>query len=93
MGSSKSTQKNNDSTRPEDDASNKSKVADAIAVTVAVGVGVGLAAACVTIADLLSDSGTTKMGKTMKAPGRNTRINRDDFERDAAGYFRELRKK
>ncbi|KAF5752002.1 hypothetical protein HS088_TW02G01021 [Tripterygium wilfordii] len=30
-------------------------------------------------------------GKTMKAPGRNYRIYRDDFERDPAGYFRGLR--
>ncbi|KAB2053172.1 hypothetical protein ERO13_A12G159750v2 [Gossypium hirsutum] len=30
--------------------------------------------------------------KTMKAPGRNYRIFRDDFERDPSSYFRNLRK-
>ncbi|KAB1207130.1 hypothetical protein CJ030_MR7G011451 [Morella rubra] len=61
----------------------------------AVVAGVGLAAAAyVTIADLMSDdSGTTTSKKTMKAPGRDVTIYRDDFERDTAGYFRDLRKK
>ncbi|KAB1207132.1 hypothetical protein CJ030_MR7G011453 [Morella rubra] len=63
MGSSESTLNNYDSTKLEDDTSNKKKVGGAIAV------GVGLAAACVAIA-LLSDSGTTTNKKTMKAPGR-----------------------
>ncbi|TKY53737.1 hypothetical protein E2542_SST25279 [Spatholobus suberectus] len=33
-----------------------------------------------------------KRRKTMKAPGRNYRILRNDFERDPADYFRNLRK-
>ena len=41
---------------------------------------------------LLSCSSSTK-GKTMKAPARNQRMFRADFERDTAGYFRNLRKK
>ncbi|KAL2570382.1 hypothetical protein AAZV13_18G182100 [Glycine max] len=31
-------------------------------------------------------------GKTMKAPGRNIRIYRDDFERSPKNYFRNLRR-
>ncbi|WRX14634.1 hypothetical protein QQP08_007121 [Theobroma cacao] len=31
--------------------------------------------------------------KTMKAPGRNNRIYRDDFTRNPKGYFRDLRKR
>lgn len=30
--------------------------------------------------------------KTMKAPGRDYRIFRDDFERDPSNYFRDLRR-
>ncbi|TKY53735.1 hypothetical protein E2542_SST25277 [Spatholobus suberectus] len=33
-----------------------------------------------------------KRGKTMKAPGRDYRILRNDFERNPADYFRNLRK-
>ena len=32
-------------------------------------------------------------GKTMKAPGRDSRIFRSDFERNPRGYFRNLRDK
>ncbi|KAB1207125.1 hypothetical protein CJ030_MR7G011446 [Morella rubra] len=79
MVSSSSAQNNNDST-------NNSMLASTVAA------GLGLAAVCVVIA-LLMSSGNTKKGKTMKAPGRNTRIDRKDFEGDAKGYFRELRGK
>ncbi|KAG6767735.1 hypothetical protein POTOM_028950 [Populus tomentosa] len=36
---------------------------------------------------------TKKNGKTMKAPGRNFRIPRDDFQENPSAYFRKLRKK
>ena len=32
-------------------------------------------------------------GKTMKAPGRDYRINRSDFQRNPRGHFRDLRGK
>ena len=34
--------------------------------------------------------GRSSGGKTMKAPGRDYRIFRSDFEADPAGYFRDL---
>uniref|UniRef100_A0A7N2RD08 Uncharacterized protein n=1 Tax=Quercus lobata TaxID=97700 RepID=A0A7N2RD08_QUELO len=47
----------------------------------------------ITICGLLSGSSGSKTNrKTMKAPARNHRIFRDDFERDPAAYFRNLRK-
>ncbi|KAL3583329.1 hypothetical protein D5086_014390 [Populus alba] len=36
---------------------------------------------------------TKKNGKTMKAPGRNFRIPRKDFDDNPSAYFRGLRKK
>jgi len=46
----------------------------------------------ITIFGLLSCSSGSKNRKTMKAPARNHRIFRDDFERGPAAYFRNLRK-
>ena len=47
----------------------------------------------VAICGLISGSSGSKTDrKTMKAPARNHRIFRDDFERDPAAYFRNLRK-
>ncbi|KAB1207126.1 hypothetical protein CJ030_MR7G011447 [Morella rubra] len=80
MGSGESTLNNNDSTRPEDNAS-RSRVASAVAAASV------LAATCGAIA-LMSGSETTTNKKTMKAPGGNGAImNRDDFEKDPKGYF------
>ncbi|WRX14633.1 hypothetical protein QQP08_007120 [Theobroma cacao] len=44
------------------------------------------------IAGLVSFGGSSSK-KTMKAPGRNHRIFRDDFEGDSKGYFRDLHKR
>lgn len=38
------------------------------------------------------DSGATKDG-TMKAPGQDVCISREGFEKNPAGYFRDLQKK
>ncbi|OMO72083.1 hypothetical protein COLO4_27839 [Corchorus olitorius] len=51
--------------------------------------GAIIVACCV--AGLLSGSEASSSRKTMKAPGRNYRIFRDDFEDDPADYFRRLR--
>ncbi|KAK9934984.1 hypothetical protein M0R45_022103 [Rubus argutus] len=62
---------------------------------VAAGAIAVLAAVAWGIARLVSGSTSTSEGqmkKTMKAPGRNVRINRDDFQRDPASYFKGLRK-
>ncbi|KAI5556089.1 hypothetical protein BDE02_18G011500 [Populus trichocarpa] len=40
-----------------------------------------------------TSSGSTKGGGSMKAPGQDFRISRDGFEKNAAGYFRDLHKK
>ncbi|XVF03152.1 hypothetical protein REPUB_Repub04eG0236200 [Reevesia pubescens] len=45
------------------------------------------------VAGLVSSSGASISKKTMKAPGRNYRIFRDDFEDDPASYFRDLHKR
>ncbi|KAL9351285.1 hypothetical protein Peur_053965 [Populus x canadensis] len=37
-------------------------------------------------------SGSTEDG-TMKAPGQDVRISREGFEKNPAGYFRDLQKK
>lgn len=42
---------------------------------------------------LASIFGGGKKKKTMKAPGRNYRINRNNFEGDPSSYFRGLRKR
>lgn len=88
MGSSESTQnkKNNGwgGQLVDDDASEK-----AMAVGGAI-VAAGLIVCGLTA--LLSGSGTTSNRKTMKAPGRNASIFRDDFENNPAAYFRDLRK-
>lgn len=56
----------------------------AVAVGVAL-VGWGLSQ----LVDGLEEKSNKK--KMMKAPGRDFRIFRDDFERDPSGYFRSLR--
>ncbi|KAF1896652.1 hypothetical protein Lal_00034351 [Lupinus albus] len=55
-----------------------------------VGLGVALVAVAVVGAFFLFGSDSNR--KSMKAPGRNYRIFRDDFERDPGSYFRHLRK-
>ncbi|KAL3737759.1 hypothetical protein ACJRO7_019305 [Eucalyptus globulus] len=37
-------------------------------------------------------AGLSSGRKNMKAPGRDARIFRDEFAKDPAGYFRDLRK-
>ncbi|GMI99854.1 hypothetical protein HRI_003654700 [Hibiscus trionum] len=71
-----------------DDGPEKAAAAAAAAAALVVG---GLVALGVSV--LASASGASTSKKTMKAPGRNDRIFRDDFERDPATYFRDLRKK
>ncbi|KAJ8774583.1 hypothetical protein K2173_017029 [Erythroxylum novogranatense] len=53
----------------------------------------GTAALVSTILYAASGSDSTKNKKTMKAPGRDERMLRADFEKDPAEYFRDLRKK
>ncbi|CAN1137437.1 hypothetical protein LINPERPRIM_LOCUS22867 [Linum perenne] len=57
----------------------------------------GAAAVAYGIASLFSGSSEGDSvgggGKTMKAPGKDERIFRADFENNPSGYFRDLRKK
>ncbi|KAK9266770.1 hypothetical protein L1049_005672 [Liquidambar formosana] len=62
---------------------------EASSVVKVVGAVAGLAAVACSIANVLS-AGSEE--KTMKAPGRNHRMPRKDFESDPAKYFRDLRK-
>ncbi|CAI0390522.1 unnamed protein product, partial [Linum tenue] len=67
---------------------------DSSGISLAVAAVAGVAAAAYGIASLFSGSESTSTnGKTMKAPGRDARILRDDFERNPSGYFRDLRNK
>ncbi|KAL3731587.1 hypothetical protein ACJRO7_028468 [Eucalyptus globulus] len=59
----------------------------------AVGAIAGLAILAVGVASLMGDSSRSSGRRTMKAPGRDMHIFRDDFEKDTASYFRNLRKK
>ncbi|KAL3731588.1 hypothetical protein ACJRO7_028469 [Eucalyptus globulus] len=59
----------------------------------AAGAIAGLAILAVGVASLMGDSSRSSGRRTMKAPGRDMRIFRDDFEKDTASYFRNLRKK
>ncbi|OIW20049.1 hypothetical protein TanjilG_31978 [Lupinus angustifolius] len=55
-------------------------------------VGLGVAAVAVAVVGAFFLFGSDSKRKSMKAPGRNYRIFRDDFERDPGSYFRDLRK-
>ncbi|KAG9441162.1 hypothetical protein H6P81_017016 [Aristolochia fimbriata] len=57
----------------------------------AVGVAVGAGLVAWGLYSVLSGSDSTPK-KWMKAPGRDSFILREDFERDPSGYFRGLRK-
>jgi|UniRef100_A0A2N9EUY8 hypothetical protein len=56
-------------------------------------VALAVAGAAVAIFSLLSGSGSNTDNKTMKAPGKNERIRRKDFEDDPKTYFQDLRNK
>ncbi|KAJ9187364.1 hypothetical protein P3X46_002827 [Hevea brasiliensis] len=72
-----------------DEGSKVGRVVGAVA-----GIAVGVAAVAWSIASIVSDSGSAAPNrKTMKAPGRDYKMYRDDFEKDHAGYFRSLREK
>ncbi|KAJ7953942.1 Regulator of nonsense transcripts 3B like [Quillaja saponaria] len=90
MGSSESTQNssNRENGNGKENAENrfgKESAGASIGAAVAISLVGG-------VIYLLSGSGSEKSRKTMKAPGRDYRIFRDDFEDDPAAYFRDLRK-
>ncbi|CAI0463222.1 unnamed protein product [Linum tenue] len=62
---------------------------DTSIITLVVGAVAGVAAVAYGIASLFSGSS----GKTMKAPGRDSRMFRANFEKNPSGYFRDLRNK
>lgn len=45
------------------------------------------------VASLMGNSSKSSGRKTMKAPGRDERIFQDEFAKDPAAYFRDLRKR
>ncbi|KAF8027159.1 hypothetical protein BT93_E0161 [Corymbia citriodora subsp. variegata] len=45
------------------------------------------------VARWMGDSSNSNGRKTMKAPGSDRRIFRDEFAKDPSAYFRDLRKK
>ena len=81
---------NGESTQPrapseEEDLSHKETAKTAFAVAGAMLLGWGLS-------KMVTGSEEKSDRKKMKAPGKDSLIYRDDFERDPAGYFRSLRK-
>ncbi|KAL3731583.1 hypothetical protein ACJRO7_028464 [Eucalyptus globulus] len=70
----------------ESKSSGATTAAGVIAGLVILALGVG-------VVSLMGDSSGSSGRRTMKAPGRDTRIFRDDFEKNTASYFRNLRKK
>ena len=58
---------------------------------------VGIAAAGVLLASVVGDKASSSEAssekKTMKAPGRDDRILREDFEKDPKKYFQDLHKR
>ncbi|KAH7839388.1 hypothetical protein Vadar_003517 [Vaccinium darrowii] len=93
MGGSESNMSNagsneQDSAQKEEDNNDHQTVDTAAAVGAAVAlVGWGL------IKLVSSSSGSGSDGKMMKAPGRNYRMPRKEFEKSPSDYFRDLRKK
>ncbi|KAM1056345.1 hypothetical protein ACFX13_030504 [Malus domestica] len=59
---------------------------------IVVGVAAGISLMAWGLSALVSSAGEKKK-KTMKAPGKDKIINREEFARDPKGYFRGLRKK
>ncbi|KDP41341.1 hypothetical protein JCGZ_15748 [Jatropha curcas] len=58
-----------------------------------LGAVVGVAAIAYGIAEIVSKPSSGSSRKTMKAPGKDGRIFRDEFEKDPAAYFRNNRGK
>ncbi|KAG5532709.1 hypothetical protein RHGRI_027118 [Rhododendron griersonianum] len=87
MGSSESNLSSAGSSR-EDSAQNRERGDQAVGTAVAA---VGAAAAAALVGWYVSGSGSQE--KTMKAPGRDYRMPRKDFEKSPADYFRDLHKK
>ncbi|OAY50137.1 hypothetical protein MANES_05G111400v8 [Manihot esculenta] len=94
MGSCESSQRSN--SRKNGTSGNRSEDVDTETADVSletIGAVAVVVVACSVVALFSSLRGSnTDERKTMKAPGRNYRIFRDDFEDDPAGYFRSLRK-
>ncbi|PSS28958.1 Regulator of nonsense transcripts 3B like [Actinidia chinensis var. chinensis] len=81
---------NGESTQPraateEEDLAHKETAKTVLAVAGAMLLGWGLS-------KIVTGSDEKRDRKKMKAPGKNSVIYRDDFERDPTGYFRSLRK-
>ncbi|GFY88760.1 hypothetical protein Acr_06g0007000 [Actinidia rufa] len=83
MGNGESAQPR--AAREEEDLAHKETAKTALAVAGAMLLGWGLS-------KIVTGSGEKSGRKKMKAPGKDSFIYRDDFERDPAGYFRSLRK-
>ncbi|KAF5751045.1 hypothetical protein HS088_TW02G00055 [Tripterygium wilfordii] len=92
MGSRESTEK----PKAGEDSGNKvyktAIIGGLLAGAVLVGCGIAALVAVISSGSGLDDEDEVHEDKkTMKAPGRDYRIYRDDFEEDPATYFRNLR--
>lgn len=61
-------------------------------VAIAAGAVAGLALLAWGFSAIVSAASSSEQWRTMKAPGRDYRIFRDDFEHDPSSYFKSLRK-
>lgn len=95
MGASESSQSSRNQEGTENGGAESKSDNEVSKAAVVAGAIAGLAAVACGVAGLVSGSTSTSGGdrKTMKAPGRNERIDRDEFERDPASYFKGLRGK
>ena len=93
MGNGESTQPK--PTSEEDGLARKEKAKDEVigtATATAVSVVAGAILLGWGLSKIVTGSEEKSDRKKMKAPGKDSLIYRDDFERDPAGYFRSLRK-
>ncbi|OWM64011.1 hypothetical protein CDL15_Pgr006381 [Punica granatum] len=83
-----------ESTRNNGDDASKGDESKQESITIGDVAAAGLAIAGLVIAGGIAWAfGSSGDRKTMKAPGRDHRMYRDDFQRDPSDYFRNLRKK
>lgn len=75
--------------KPQDD--DYEQVKGLVKIGAAAAAGIGLAGYL--IGSFFSSGEDEQSKKTMKAPGQNTRIIREEFEENPRKYFRDLRKK
>ncbi|OIT00019.1 hypothetical protein A4A49_59881 [Nicotiana attenuata] len=94
MGSSESSAKNLDKRKDGENVEQLTATNSSEEVIKGVALAAGVALVGWGLSKLIDGDSNERANnkKMMKAPGRDYYINRDDFERDPSGYFRNLRR-